>query len=51
MKFIVNCWCKEGKINDNLVAPVRPLDELVAQGNFGRKSGQGFYPYNGIGGK
>ncbi|KAG0047393.1 hypothetical protein BGZ83_007541 [Gryganskiella cystojenkinii] len=51
MKFIVDGWRKEGKIDDNLVAPVKLLDELVAQGNFGRKSGQGFYPYNGVGGK
>ncbi|KAF9341791.1 hypothetical protein BGZ91_002045 [Linnemannia elongata] len=51
MKFIVDGWRKEGKIDDNLVAPVKLLDDLVAKGNFGRKSGQGFYPYNGVGGK
>ncbi|KAF9971789.1 hypothetical protein BGZ73_005171 [Actinomortierella ambigua] len=46
MKFIVDGWRKDGKIDENLVAPVKLLDDLVAQGNFGRKSGQGFYKYN-----
>ncbi|KAK3810358.1 MAG: 3-hydroxyacyl-CoA dehydrogenase [Benniella sp.] len=51
MKFIVDGWRKDGKIDANLVAPVKLLDDLVAQGNLGRKSGQGFYPYNGVAGK
>ncbi|KAF9158947.1 hypothetical protein DFQ27_008842 [Actinomortierella ambigua] len=46
MKFIVDGWRKEGKIDENLVAPVKLLDDLVAEGNFGRKSGKGFYEYN-----
>ncbi|KAG0321567.1 hypothetical protein BGZ99_003820 [Dissophora globulifera] len=51
MKFIVDGWRKEGKVDANLVAPVKLLDELVAKGDLGRKSGQGFYPYGGVGGK
>ncbi|KAG0231518.1 hypothetical protein BGX31_005507 [Mortierella sp. GBA43] len=51
MKFIVDGWRKDGKIDANLVAPVKLLDDLVAQGNLGRKSGQGFYPYSGVAGK
>ncbi|KAF9336309.1 hypothetical protein BG006_009047 [Podila minutissima] len=51
MQYIVDGWRKEGKIDANLVAPVKLLDDLVAQGNFGRKSGQGFYSYSGVGGK
>ncbi|KAF9992282.1 hypothetical protein BGZ65_012440 [Modicella reniformis] len=50
-KFIVDGWRKEGKIDANLVASVKLLDDLVAQGNLGRKSGQGFYPYNGVAGR
>ena len=30
---------------------LKMLDDLVAQGNLGRKSGQGFYSYGGVGGK
>lgn len=51
MQYIVDGWRKEGKIDANLVAPVKLLDDLVAKGNFGRKSGQGFYSYSGVGGK
>ncbi|KAF9435439.1 hypothetical protein BGZ76_006281 [Entomortierella beljakovae] len=50
-KFIVDGWRKEGKIDANLVAPVKVHDDLVAKGHFGRKSGQGFYSYKGVGGK
>ncbi|KAF9349612.1 hypothetical protein BGX26_012114 [Mortierella sp. AD094] len=50
-KFIVDGWRKEGKIDANLVAPIKVLDDLVAKGHLGRKSGQGFYSYQGVGGK
>ncbi|KAG0224791.1 hypothetical protein BGW42_004851 [Actinomortierella wolfii] len=46
MKFIVDGWRKDGKIDENLVAPVKMLDDLVAAGHYGRKSGKGFYEYN-----
>ncbi|SAM09570.1 hypothetical protein [Absidia glauca] len=46
MKFIVDGWAKEGKIEAALVQPSPALDDLVSQGHLGRKSGKGFYDYN-----
>ncbi|KAG0168655.1 hypothetical protein DFQ30_004458 [Apophysomyces sp. BC1015] len=45
MKFIVDGWAKEGKIDPAFVKSVKILDDLVAKGHLGRKSGQGFYEY------
>ncbi|CAO3638310.1 unnamed protein product [Cunninghamella blakesleeana] len=45
MKFIVDGWAKEGKIEPALVQPSQALEDLVSQGNLGRKSGKGFYDY------
>lgn len=51
-KFIVDGWYKSGKglVGNDLVAPVKILEEKVANGHFGRKSGKGFYDYSGLGG-
>ncbi|KAF7732135.1 hypothetical protein EC973_006390 [Apophysomyces ossiformis] len=46
MKFIVDGWAKEGKIDPAFTKPVKVLDDLVAKGHLGRKSGQGFYDYS-----
>ncbi|KAI8086698.1 3-hydroxyacyl-CoA dehydrogenase [Halteromyces radiatus] len=45
MKFIVDGWAKEGKIEPALVQPSKSLDDLVKEGHLGRKSGKGFYDY------
>ncbi|ORZ17163.1 3-hydroxyacyl-CoA dehydrogenase [Absidia repens] len=45
MKFIVDGWAKEGKIEPALVQPSKSLDDLVSEGHLGRKSGKGFYDY------
>ncbi|CAG8562781.1 13039_t:CDS:2 [Ambispora leptoticha] len=45
LKFIVDGWRKGGKIDANLVEPVKILDELVAAGHLGKKSGKGFKSY------
>ncbi|RUS21886.1 3-hydroxyacyl-CoA dehydrogenase [Endogone sp. FLAS-F59071] len=45
-KFIVDGWAKEGKVEPALVKPVKLLDDLVAKGHLGRKSGKGFYEYD-----
>ncbi|KAI8916562.1 3-hydroxyacyl-CoA dehydrogenase [Powellomyces hirtus] len=51
IKFITEGWHKSGKglVGDKLIAPSPLLERLVAEGNFGRKSGKGFYSYEGVG--
>ncbi|KAJ1649410.1 hypothetical protein IWQ61_009498 [Dispira simplex] len=46
-KFILDGWYKEGKglAGDKLVRPSEKLNELVAKGDLGRKTGKGFYSY------
>ncbi|CAG8543157.1 2370_t:CDS:2 [Ambispora gerdemannii] len=38
LKFIVDGWRADGKVDANLVASVKLLDDLVAAGNLGRKT-------------
>ncbi|KAI8812504.1 hydroxyacyl-CoA dehydrogenase [Cladochytrium replicatum] len=47
MKFITDGWYKDSKDlkGNELVAPVRSIDELTADGKLGRKGGEGFYSY------
>ena len=47
IKFITDGWFKsspELKGHD-LISPSKTLNELVAQGHYGRKTGKGFYDY------
>jgi len=44
-KHIIDGWRKRFP-NDPLFEPSKFLDKLVAEGKFGRKSGEGFYKYN-----
>ncbi|RKP14183.1 hydroxyacyl-CoA dehydrogenase [Piptocephalis cylindrospora] len=51
LKFITDGWYNDtaslqGKA---LAAPSHMLNHLVKQGKYGRKSGEGFYSYNGVG--
>ncbi|KAI7847280.1 l-3-hydroxyacyl-coenzyme a dehydrogenase [Circinella umbellata] len=46
MKFIIDGWAKEGKIEEALVTPSKTLNSLVEQGSLGRKSGKGVYDYS-----
>jgi 3-hydroxyacyl-CoA dehydrogenase len=41
----VDGWRKDGKIDATLVSSVKKLDDLVAAGKLGRKTGEGFYRY------
>ena len=43
-KFIIDGWHELEKDNP-LFKPSEKLNELVAQGKFGKKNGQGFYKY------
>jgi 3-hydroxyacyl-CoA dehydrogenase len=47
-KFITDGWYENGKglKGDKLVAPVKSINDLVAQKKLGRKSGEGFYKYS-----
>jgi 3-hydroxyacyl-CoA dehydrogenase len=47
IKFITDGWFKNGKglKGDKLIGPSKSLNELVAAGKLGRKSGEGFYNY------
>ncbi|KND01794.1 uncharacterized protein SPPG_03585 [Spizellomyces punctatus DAOM BR117] len=51
IKFITDGWYKSGKglVGDKLVAPSPLLEKLVKEGHLGRKSGKGFYTYEGVG--
>ncbi|RKO97977.1 Hydroxyacyl-coenzyme A dehydrogenase mitochondrial precursor, partial [Caulochytrium protostelioides] len=50
-KFINDGWYQSGKglQGSKLTEPSPLLDQLVADGKFGRKSGEGFYAYGGVG--
>ncbi|WVR07647.1 hypothetical protein IAU60_004689 [Kwoniella sp. DSM 27419] len=48
--YIAQGWrekAAEGAIGEHLVQPITLLDKLVKEGKLGRKSGQGFYNYEG----
>ncbi|KAJ3044282.1 hypothetical protein HDV00_002602 [Rhizophlyctis rosea] len=51
VKFITDGWYASGKgiKGDKLVAPSSLLNKLVAEKSLGRKSGKGFYSYEGVG--
>ncbi|KAG1136349.1 hypothetical protein G6F37_010464 [Rhizopus arrhizus] len=46
MKFIVDGWHKEGKIDPAFTQPSKALDKLISEGSLGRKTGKGFYDYS-----
>lgn len=45
-KFIIDGW-HEKEADNPLFRPSKKLDELVSQGKFGKKTGEGFYKYGG----
>jgi 3-hydroxyacyl-CoA dehydrogenase len=45
LKFISDGWYKDGLKGNALISPSKTLDQLVKEGHFGRKNGQGFYRY------
>lgn len=51
MKFITDGWYANGKglKGDKLIGPSPLLNKKVAAAEFGRKSGKGFYTYDGVG--
>lgn len=51
IKFITDGWYKSGKglAGDKLIAPSSLLNQHVAEGKLGRKTGEGFYSYKGVG--
>jgi len=44
IKFILDGWSKQFP-DDKVFKPIAVLDELVAEGKLGKKSGEGFYKY------
>jgi len=46
MKFIVDGWRKDGQLDPALTKSSDILEQLVSEGNLGRKSGKGFYDYS-----
>ena len=52
VKFITTGWYENGKglKGDKVIGPSSLLEGLVKLGKFGRKSGSGFYEYEGVGG-
>lgn len=46
MKFIVDGWAKDGKLDPAITQASPILDKLVSEGNLGRKSGKGFFEYS-----
>ncbi|CAG8477113.1 3-hydroxyacyl-CoA dehydrogenase [Gigaspora rosea] len=45
LKSICDGWRDSNKVDTNLVASIKVLDDLVKEGKRGRKSGEGFYKY------
>lgn len=45
IKFITDGWYRKELKGNDVVKPVKLLDELVKRGCFGKKSGRGFYDY------
>jgi len=51
LKFITDGWRETGIVEPKLVEPLSLLDRLVSENNLGRKTGKGFFEYDGVGGK
>ncbi|OBZ89447.1 Hydroxyacyl-coenzyme A dehydrogenase, mitochondrial [Choanephora cucurbitarum] len=46
MKSIVDGWADKKALDPSITQPSPTLEELCAKGDFGRKSGKGFYDYS-----